>query len=67
MHFLINKTAKPYNIDISNYIEHVSILATSKKVLDEFHYNMELTEEYIRGIQENSETIWKHFKQQCVV
>ncbi|KAF3437258.1 hypothetical protein FNV43_RR20011 [Rhamnella rubrinervis] len=49
LHFLVNKTAKPYNFDIRNHIENACVLTTSKKVLDEIHYNLELTEEQMEA------------------
>ncbi|KAI4335032.1 hypothetical protein L6164_013718 [Bauhinia variegata] len=55
IHFITNllfkrsKKAKPYIPDFKLAFEHVCILATSHKVLDETQKNLELTEEYMEA------------------
>ncbi|KAL9149877.1 hypothetical protein ABFS82_12G133700 [Erythranthe guttata] len=48
---LFNKTgsSKPYIPDYKLAFEHVCILATSKKVLDEIQKNLDLTDEYMEA------------------
>ncbi|OVA19330.1 FAE1/Type III polyketide synthase-like protein [Macleaya cordata] len=51
---LRNKT-KPYIPDFKLAFEHVCVLATSKKVLDELQKNLELTEEYMEASRKTLE------------
>ncbi|KAF8402203.1 hypothetical protein HHK36_013155 [Tetracentron sinense] len=46
---LFKKETKPYIPDYKLAFEHVCILASSKKVLDEIQKNLELTEEYMEA------------------
>lgn len=60
LHFFTNlllkkKKAKPYIPDYKLAFEHVCILATSKKVLDEIQKNLELTEEYMEASRKTLE------------
>ncbi|KAK7302794.1 hypothetical protein RJT34_13690 [Clitoria ternatea] len=54
LHFFTNlifkkKETKPYIPDFKLAFEHVCVMATSKKVLDEIQKNLELTEEYMEA------------------
>ncbi|KAH7572474.1 hypothetical protein ACOSP7_015644 [Xanthoceras sorbifolium] len=59
LHFFTNllfkKKTKPYIPDYKLAFEHVCILATSKKVLDEIQKNLELTEEYMEASRKTLE------------
>ncbi|GAV83146.1 FAE1_CUT1_RppA domain-containing protein/ACP_syn_III_C domain-containing protein [Cephalotus follicularis] len=59
VHFLTNllfsNKSKPYIPDYKLAFEHVCILATSKKVLDEIQKNLELTEEYMEASRKTLE------------
>ncbi|CAL0300892.1 unnamed protein product [Lupinus luteus] len=60
VHFFTNllfkkKKTKPYIPDYKLAFEHVCILATSKKVLDEIQKNLELTEEYMEASRKTLE------------
>ncbi|CAJ1961692.1 unnamed protein product [Sphenostylis stenocarpa] len=60
LHFFTNlifkkKKAKPYIPDYKLAFEHMCILATSKKVLDEIQKNLELTEEYMEASRKTLE------------
>ncbi|XP_027069990.1 3-ketoacyl-CoA synthase 15-like [Coffea arabica] len=46
---LFKKKSKPYIPDYKRAFEHVCILATSKKVLDEIQKNLDLTNEYMEA------------------
>ncbi|CAI0553430.1 unnamed protein product, partial [Linum tenue] len=59
-HFFTNllfrkKETKPYIPDYKLAFEHVCILATSKKVLDELQSHLELTEEYMEASRKTLE------------
>lgn len=60
LHFFTNfvfkkKKTKPYIPDYKLAFEHICILATSKKVLDEIQKNLELTEEYMEASRKTLE------------
>ncbi|CAK7345844.1 unnamed protein product [Dovyalis caffra] len=59
VHFFTNllfkKKTRPYIPDYKLAFEHVCILATSKKVLDELQKNLELTEEYMEASKKTLE------------
>ncbi|KAK7412350.1 hypothetical protein VNO78_03805 [Psophocarpus tetragonolobus] len=60
LHFFTNlifkkKKTKPYIPDYKLAFEHMCILATSKKVLDEIQKNLELTEEYMEASRKTLE------------
>ncbi|KAE9594988.1 hypothetical protein Lal_00041409 [Lupinus albus] len=60
LHFFTNllfkkKKTKPYIPDYKLAFEHVCILATSKKVLDEIQKNLELTEKYMEASRKTLE------------
>ncbi|KAJ1381885.1 Very-long-chain 3-ketoacyl-CoA synthase [Sesbania bispinosa] len=60
LHFFTNlvfkkKKTKPYIPDYKLAFEHICILATSKKVLDEIEKNLELTEEYMEASRKTLE------------
>lgn len=46
---LFKNKSKPYIPDYKRAFEHVCILATSKKVLDEIQKNLDLTDEYMEA------------------
>ncbi|KAK1549947.1 hypothetical protein Q3G72_011005 [Acer saccharum] len=52
---IFKKKTKPYIPDYKLAFEHVCILATSKKVLDEIQNNLELTEEYMEASRKTLE------------
>lgn len=52
---LFKKKNRPYLPDYKLAFEHVCILATSKKVLDELQRNLELTEEYMEASRKTLE------------
>lgn len=59
-HFFTNlvfrrKKTKPYIPDYKLAFEHVCVVATSKKVLDEVQKNLELTEEYMEASRKTLE------------
>lgn len=49
--------AKPYIPDYKLAFEHICILATSKKVLDDIQTNLELTEEYMEASRKTLERL----------
>ncbi|MED6130650.1 hypothetical protein PIB30_002764 [Stylosanthes scabra] len=60
LHFFTNllfkkRKMKPYIPDYKLAFEHMCILATSKKVLDEIQKNLELTEEYMEASRKTLE------------
>lgn len=50
-----NKSNKPYIPNYKLAFEHICILATSKKVLDEIQKNLELTDEYMEASRKTLE------------
>lgn len=52
---LLKKKTKPYIPDYKQAFEHICILATSKKVLDEIQKNLELTEELMEASRKTLE------------
>jgi 3-ketoacyl-CoA synthase len=52
---LFKKKNRPYIPNYKLAFEHVCILATSKKVLDEIQKNLELTEEYMEASKKTLE------------
>ncbi|CAI9098988.1 OLC1v1035731C1 [Oldenlandia corymbosa var. corymbosa] len=52
---LFGKKSKPYIPDYKRAFEHVCIMATSKKVLDEIEKNLDLTDEYMEASRKTLE------------
>lgn len=50
-----NSTNRPYIPNFKQAFDHFCIIATSKKVLDEFEKNLELTEEYMEASRKTLE------------